>query len=47
MTVDQTLANEHISVSHIVLCENMLDSMSQPQLHGPPLALSAEVIILL
>ena len=41
------LPGERISVSHIGLCENMLEAISQPQLHGLAPTFSTEVIILL
>ena len=40
------LPGENISVSHIGLCENMLEAISQPQLHSLAPTFSTEVIIL-
>ena len=40
------LPGEHISVSHIGLCEIMLEAISQPQLHSLAPTFSTEVIIL-
>lgn len=45
-TINQMLPNEHTSMPRFILYESMLHSISQSQLHGPPLALSTEVIIL-